>query len=302
MLSPSMYARFPRNDFWFSCVSAAITRSIYRFTSASFAPGVSVAGIIRSLKIISVSFWCSSRNIGFQFATFNSSDASTPRCAGVNSDFSSAFAAAPCFGEANAGVKAAAAPPIKLARNISRRFIDAPLNPSSREHAPHQHNTPTHTARKSTSPHHKTNRELLPLLPSQLTRQCEQMIATLHPRSLPISHNSTFATDVVGAPHRSPCTHTRQLQQRSVPAFCFHCNFSTVQNKSAAENHSAAPHFHFPVSIFQPSLRPIRRNRGSCHHNLHAPVQLPSRRRVVRRHRLFLAEPVRRNRVRCHAL
>jgi hypothetical protein len=124
---PVDVARLPKNDFWFSCVSAAITKSMYRFTSASFAPGVSVAGIIKSLKIISVSFWCSSRNTGFQFATFSSFDASTPRCAGVNSDFSSPApcspAALPLFAPANAGVKAAAAPPNTLALNISRRFI-----------------------------------------------------------------------------------------------------------------------------------------------------------------------------------
>jgi hypothetical protein len=53
---------------------------------------------------------------------------------------------------------------------------------------------------------------------------------------------------------------------------------------------------HFPFSIFQfPSylLRPIRRNRRSRHDNLHAPVQLPPRRCVIRRHWFVFAESVR---------
>ena len=55
--------------------------------------------------------------------------------------------------------------------------------------------------------------------------------------------------------------------------------------------------FYFPISFLL-----IRRDRRPRHDNLHAPVQLSSRRRIVRRHRFVFAESVCRNRILLHAL
>ena len=54
-----------------------IKRSKNRFTRAPFAPGVSVAGMMASLRAIRVSFWCVSRKTGFQSARASSTEGSS---------------------------------------------------------------------------------------------------------------------------------------------------------------------------------------------------------------------------------
>src|SRR5580692_4785900 len=78
--------------------------------------------MMRSLRMMSVSFWCSSKKNGFQLGAERSFEASTPLCAGVNSD-GGAVPCAPLWALESAGRNAAAAPTRTPARNISRRFM-----------------------------------------------------------------------------------------------------------------------------------------------------------------------------------
>src|SRR5215831_544161 len=80
--------------------------------------------MIRSLRTINVSFWCSSKNLGFHPGAAKSFEASTPLCAGVSSEFP-LVSCPSTLGGPNAATAPANAPAFSNSRRFIARLPDA---------------------------------------------------------------------------------------------------------------------------------------------------------------------------------